>query len=84
MAELRPSWGHNESLSLAQSWDSYKASVKTCLEASGDKMAVIASMEEKWQDKLDRLYLNTAMTEAAYSRFVGMADEFFTNLEANL
>lgn len=69
---MQPSWDKDTERSLSERWQHTRKLWKraTSLKAR-DKI------EEDWHDRLDRLYLNTAMPEATYRKFTRLADQQF-------
>lgn len=71
MQQLKPSWDKSCEQSLSRSWQVTRLAWIAAADAGRD------AIEERWHDKLDRLYMNTAMPESTYSKFLRLADKLF-------
>lgn len=75
-AALRPSWDSDCECGLAARWRTARALYKVATDISRDEI------ETAWHDRLDRLYLNTAMPESTYEKYLRLADRAFTERES--
>ena len=66
------SWDKSCEKSLSERWQ-----ITRKLWAIADYGVGQALIEQSWHDRLDRLYLNTAMPESTYAKFTRLADKLF-------
>lgn len=69
---MRPSWDQDTEKSLSERWQLTRK-----LWSKASDQAAKDQIETNWHDRIDRLYLNTAMPEATYAKFTRLADNFF-------
>ena len=69
---MKPSWDKDCEKTLSERWQITR---KLWEQANyGVEQALI---EQSWHDRLDRLYLNTAMPASTYAKFNRLADKLF-------
>lgn len=73
---LRPSWDSDCESSLAARWQTTRTLYAAASNAAQDEI------ETAWHDRLDRLYLQTAMPESTYKKYLRLADNAFTGKES--